>query len=192
MRNVPSVSHALAVASPEANATATRAAELQEINDLRAEVAELKACTLAATQTAVSVTATPTQVPPLETGVPVSYLGIWSITVLGISPFPTTDKVKPNGKFMQVNVTASHSSRNAELLLLTDFILTDANGRFAAVDLSINQSVYGSTWGLSIAPGVTEMRSIVFDVAADAGDSFILESNADPMFRVAMTVEQRG
>jgi hypothetical protein len=32
----------------------------------------------------------------------------------------------------------------------------------------------------------------VFDVAADAGDSFILESNADPMFRVAMTVEQRG
>jgi hypothetical protein len=33
---------------------------------------------------------------------------------------------------------------------------------------------------------------MVFDVGADAGESFILESDADPTFRVALTVEQRG
>jgi hypothetical protein len=116
----------------------------------------------------------------------------WTITVLGISPTVNPDGVKPAGKLMQVSLTASHADASAKLPPLPDFRLVDSKGRFSVVDIALNQSKFGSDWGLSVNPGVTATVSVVFDVAADAGDSFILESNADPTFRVAMTVEQRG
>ena len=93
---------------------------------------------------------------------------------------------------MQVNLTVSHSSRKPETLLLPRFVLADGSGRFSSIDIAVNQKIFGPFWGLSLESGVTENRSMIFDVAADAGSSFILESNADPTFRVALTVEQRG
>jgi hypothetical protein len=175
-----------------ADATATREAELKELDDLRTQVANPPVCTPAPTETGISATATATEVPLAQTGVPLPYLDIWTITVLGIAPTPGSPEAQPQGQFMQVNLTVSHSSRKPETLLLPRFVLADGSGRFSSIDIAVNQKIFGPFWGLSLESGVTENRSMIFDVAADAGSSFILESNADPTFRVALTVEQRG
>ena len=171
------------------DATATREAELEELHALQTQVAQPLVCTPAPTSTP-SPTATP--VPPSQTGMPVAYGAIWTITVLGISPAMTPPDSKVTGKLMQVNLTASHNAPVGQLPPLTELRLVDSSGRFSVANTALNQAAFGVGWGLKISPGVTENLSVVFDVAADAGDSFILESNADPMFRVAMTVEQRG
>jgi hypothetical protein len=183
--------HALDSAASAAtpDATATRAAELDELHALQTQVANPPVCTPAATSTPEP---TPTQVPPAQTGQPLAYMEIWTITVLGISPTVNPDGVTPAGKLMQVSLTASHTDATAKLPPVLDFRLVDSKGRFSVVDIALNQSKFGSDWGLSVNPGVTATIPMVFDVAADAGDSFILESKADPTFRVAMTVEQRG
>jgi hypothetical protein len=125
-------------------------------------------------------------------GTPLPYLSIWTVTVLSINPFPFSDQVTPEGKFMRVNMLAAHSSPKPETLLLPLFVLRDDRGRIASPNISTNQKIFGADWSLTVSPAVAENRDMVFDVAKDAGDSFILESNADPTFRVAMTVEQRG
>jgi hypothetical protein len=170
------------------NATATRQAELEELHALQTQVAEPLVCT----PVAAAVPPTATQVPLASTGVLLPYLDIWVISILGIAPALAPNDLRPNGKFMQLNLTAAHSASTPQLLALTKFVLMDSGGAFAVPEISVNQKFFGTGWGLHIQPGVTENLSVVFDVAADAGDSFILESNADPTFRVGMTIEQRG
>jgi hypothetical protein len=172
--------------------TATREAELKDLDDLRTQVANPPTCAAPPTATAVPPTATPTQVPLASTGVPLSFHDIWTITVLGIAPTVAPPETRPAGQFMRVNMTVSHSASTPKLLPITDFLLTDSAGRFSAIDIGVNQGLLGGTWALATVPGVTEDRAIVFDVATDAGDRFILESPGDPGFRVQLTVEQRG
>jgi hypothetical protein len=131
-------------------------------------------------------------VPLAQSGAPLPYLDIWTLTVLGIAPTPANDEVRPAGQFMQVNLTVQHSASTAESLSYLDFILTDSAGRFSVIDQAINRAFFGNDWLFGTAPGVTESRAWIFDVATDAGDEFILESNADPTFRVALKIEQRG
>ena len=183
---------AVAATPGTTDATATRTAELEELHGLQTRVAEGVVCTPEPTATAIPPTATATQVPLASTGVPLPYLDIWVISALGIAPALAPNDLPPHGKFMQLNLTAAHSASTPQLLTLTDFVLTDSGGAFSVPDIAINQKFFGTGWGLHIQPGVTENLSIIFDVAADAGDTFILESNADPTFRVGMTVEQRG
>ena len=186
-----SASDRLAMAATDGtpDATATRAAELEELHALQTQVAQPKVCTPAPPNTPAP---TPTQVPPAQTGVPLPYNGDWTITVLGIAPTIAPNDFRPTGKLMQVNLTASHRAATPRFPALNDFRLVDSNGRFSVPDLTLNQALFGANWGLAVQVGVTENISIAFDVAIDAGDSYILESNADPTFRVAMTVEQRG
>jgi hypothetical protein len=192
IRSRPSVGRSVLAASTEIpDPTATREAELAELHALQTEVAQPKVCTPAPTETPVP-TATPTEVPLAATGVPLSYLGVWTITVVGISPAPIINDAKPAGKFMQVNLTLAHSARDAQFISVADFLLTDSQGRFAAPLAVSSPAMVDQGWQYAVDPGVTRNRAIIFDVAADAGDSFILESKADPTFRVAMTVEQRG
>lgn len=176
---------ALAATTETPDATATREAEITELNDLRTQVANPPVCTPA-------VEPTPTEAPLASTGVPLSYRDIWTITVHGIAPLPGSDVAKPAGQFMQINLAVAHTSSSAEILPYGDFVLSDAAGRFAIVDQSINRALFGNGWLLAVQPGEREERSLVFDVAADAGTSFVLESQVDPAFRVGMTLEQRG
>ncbi|HYP60466.1 MAG TPA: hypothetical protein VEQ36_08545 [Thermomicrobiales bacterium] len=186
-RGQVSLGNSAVAATPDA--TATREAELEELNSLQTQVAQPLVCTPAPTSTP---SPTATQVPPSQTGVPLVYGNIWTITVLGIFPAMSPQDARLSGKLMQVNLTASHNNPVPKLPPLTELRLVDSQGRFSVPDIALNQSIFGSDWGLHVSPGVTANLSVVFDVAADAGDSFILESNADPTFRVAMTVEQRG
>jgi hypothetical protein len=168
-----------------ADPTATREAELKELDNLRTQVAEKPACTPAPD-------VTPTEVPAAPTGTPLPYRDIWTITVHGIAPLPGSDAAKPSGQFMQVNLAVSHSSTKSEIFPFGDFVLLDDSGRMAVIDQSINRQIFGNAWLLGVKPGATEERSLVFDIPTDAGGNFVLESQADPSFRVAMTVEQRG
>ena len=183
---------ALARADASPDATAARQAELDELHELQTRVANPPVCTPAATNTPVPPTPTPTEVPVAPMNTPVSYDEIWTITVLGITPVPAISAATPAGKFMQVNLKASHAAPTAKILRLTDFILRDSRDRFSIPNAETNRAVFGNLWLPGVDPGVTEDAAILFDVAADAGDSFILESRVDPTFRVAMTVEQRG
>ena len=176
---------AKAASTEVADPTATREAELEELADLRTQVAQKPVCTPAAD-------VTPTEVPAAPTGTPLPYRDIWTITVHGIAPMPGSDAVKPSGQFMQVNLAVSHSSTKSEIFPFADFVLRDNSGRVAVIDQTINRQIFGNAWLLGVLPGATEERSLVFDVPADAGSSFTLESQVDPTFRVAMTVEQRG
>jgi len=180
---------AMAATNATPDATATRDAELDELHALQTQVAQPMVCTPPPTNTP---TPTPTQVPPAQTGVPVSYNGDWTITVLGIAPTIAPNDFRPTGKLMQVNLTASHRAATPKFPALNDFRLVDSTGQFSVPDLTLSQALYGANWGLAVQVGVTENIAIAFDVAKDAGDNYILESNADPTFRVAMTVEQRG
>jgi hypothetical protein len=187
----PAGNSALA-ALQDVDPTATREAELKELDDLRTQIANPPTCVPPPTATAVPPTATATQVPLASSGVALPFHDIWTITVLGIAPTVSPPDTRPDGQFMRVIMTVSHSASAPKALPITDFLLTDSAGRFSAVDIAVNQAVLGGTWALATAPGVTEDRSIVFDVAADAGVMFILESPGDPGFRVQLTVEQRG
>jgi hypothetical protein len=181
---------ALAQSTQVADPTATREAELAELHALQTQVAQPAVCTPAVSPTADSATATP--VPASATGVPLSYRDKWTITVVGIVPVPGSDTVRPAGNFMQVSMVLSHSQTSIQFVPYTDFMLSDGAGRYSAVDQGVNRGLLGNDWLLGVQPGEARDWSLIFDVAADAGDSFLLESKADPMFRVAMTVEQRG
>jgi hypothetical protein len=180
-----------AVIAATSDATATREAELAELHALQTEVAKPRVCTPAATETPAP-TSTATRVPISPTGLPLPYGKLWTIVVLGISPAPISTDLAPSGKFMQITLSVSHSSRTSEYLEVADFLLTDDAGRFSVPLPLSNPLMIDLGWQYELDPGVTRGRAIIFDVAADAGDSFILESNADPTFRVGMTIEQRG
>jgi len=172
-------------ATGDPDPTATREAELKELHDWQTQVAKPVVCTPASTPT-------PTEVPIATMGAPVPYQSVWTITVLAITPSPAITAIPPKGKYMQVNLTASHSEAQGKLLYLTDFVLRDSQDRFSAADQNINTEIFGGLWLPGVEPGQTADAAIIFDVAADAGDAFVLESRSDPGFRVAVTVEQRG
>src|SRR5215216_3668855 len=85
-------------ATTEADATATRTAELEELEQLRTQVAE-QATACAEKQPSP----TPTQVPAGEMGQEYPYGDRWSVTVIDAVAVPATDAAKPTGAFLQVN-----------------------------------------------------------------------------------------
>jgi len=190
--NVSPSSVAGASSPVAADATATREAELAELSDLRTQVANPPVCTPPPTATPVPPTATATEVPIAQAGVQLAYLDIWTLTILGIAPTPGSDDLRPAGQFMRINFEVSHSTRSSKVLLFNDFVLVDGQGRFSRVDRETNRVFLGNSWEYGTEPGVTEPRAMIFDVAADAGDLFVLESDNDPTFRVALRIEERG
>jgi hypothetical protein len=190
-----SVPFARAADQPEA--TATRQAEIDELNRLRTQVAQTAVCVQpTATETPVPTetpppTATPTPVPPVAMGQPLSYQGDWTVVVTGFLAAPSSDTA-PSGKFVQVNATVTNNAASTRKFPFGDWVLVDAAGRvFKMADTATTQ-LYGPSWYLGIDPSLATDFRIVFDVAADAGPAFILESAADPTFRVAVQLQALG
>ncbi len=173
------------------DATATRQAELDELHALQTQVANPPVCTPAPTETPLPPTPTATIIPALPAGTPVTYLDLWTINVMTIAPTPG-GAIQPAGQFMQVNLTLKHNEGSSQPSPLPDFQLIDAQGRRSGYDLSVNQDLLGAANGLPIAVGAEESRAIIFDVAADAGTDFVLESSKDPLFRIALAVQVNG
>ena len=178
--------------------TKTREAELDELHGLQTKVSEPNVCTPAptSTETATSTpdpaTATPTVVPPIASGQPVPYGETWLITVLGIAPVPTSAQVATQGQLLQLNVIVANQSNDDAFPPFTEWLLTDVGGQSYAVSLEASSAIAGAGWGLTVGPGVTEDRSMIFDVPTSIGTTFTLESRELPTFRVALAIESRG
>lgn len=174
-----------------ADPTKTREAELAELNALRTQVAKPDDC---ASPSAASVTPTaiPTQVPPAAVGVTIEYAHLFDITVLGIAPLPIGGGLESQGQLLQVNLTILNTTRDAELPPFRSWLLIDASGLAYRVDPDASREIGGVGWELTVAPGESADRAIVFDVLPNAGTTFTLESRKEPNFRVALAIESRG
>jgi hypothetical protein len=178
---------AASATTTEADATATRAAELEELEQLRTQVAE-QATACADEQPSP----TPTQVPAGETGQEYPYGDGWTIIVIDAVPVPGTDIVKPSGAFLQVNLTLTNNGRENEIFPFHELVLIDSQQRSYAISTEASRELVAQDWDFFVEPSQPTAKSVIFDVAPDAGTSFVLESTKDPAFRVKVELVQRG
>jgi hypothetical protein len=89
-------------------------------------------------------------------------------------------------------MTMAHTTDSSQLVPYADFQLEDGAGRLSYVNQTINRTLLGNDWLLGVPPGTSQDRSLIFDVAVNATEPFLLESKSDPTFRVQMKIEQRG
>ena len=175
--------------SPEsAAATATRAAEVAELSDLRTQVAGGSICTPAA---GAAESATPTPVPPVAAGAPMPYGDDWTVTVVDIAMMPTVRDVKAPGQFAKVSIIAVNNTSDDERFPYDTLQLRDATGRVFRTSQAANGEDIAN-WYARFPPSVAQGGYVYFDVAIDAKGPFVLESTTDPNFRVLVDVEVRG
>lgn len=182
------------VLATEPDATATRAAELRELDDLRTKVAQPVICTPAPSPTP-TLTPTPeptaTPVPPAPMGQELTYAGNWTVVVNGFTAAPG-GKVAPGNKLVQVHVTVTNRGAEPRRFLFDDWRLVDAQGRVFLLSVTATSDLYGPGFVANLPPNLAQELTLVFEVTADAGPGFILESTADPTFRVAVVLQQLG
>jgi hypothetical protein len=177
------------------DATAVREAELVELNDLRTQVSQPGYCTLMPTPSPTSTpepTATATIVPAQVSGTEVVDSSGLGITVLSIQPVTTPEGIEASGRLMRVNVSFSNPTDSPIQPPFVTWRLVDAAGNRYAVHLIATGAIAGPTWAVAIGAHENDERSVVFDVAPDAGTSFVLENNDDPNFRIEVVIESRG
>jgi hypothetical protein len=178
---------AASAATTEADATVTRAAELEELEQLRTQVAE-QATACADKQPSP----TPTQVPAGEMGQAFPYGEGWTVVVVDAVTIPGTDAVKPSGAFLQVNLTLTNNGRENEIFPFNELVLIDSQQRSYAISTEASRELVAQDWDFFVEPSQPTAKSVIFDVAPDAGTSFVLESTKDPAFRVKVEIVQRG
>jgi hypothetical protein len=175
--------------TPVADATATREAELEELEQLRTQVAQAGTpCAQTATPTA-----TPTPAPPAAQGQPVPYGDNWTVAVTGAASASNVTDYFPDGVFILVNLNITNNEADKRYFRYSDLRLVDKNGRVFASDTLVSSRVpIDHSISSRFDPSIPTDTVAVFDVATDAGQSFILESTADPTFREQVNLEMRG
>jgi hypothetical protein len=191
--------------TPSPEASAITEDELAELERLRTQVAQTPVgvvCTPPPSPTNTTVpsptptpspTATPTPVPPAAMDEPLPYPENWTIAVTGIASATNIGDNIPDGIFMIVSLTVTNNEATERFFPYGDFVLVDDQGRpfvedvFLASRVPIDQPI-----NFQFPPSLPLDTAIVFDVATDVGTSFILESTADPTFRVKADIEMRG
>jgi hypothetical protein len=139
-----------------------------------------------------SPTATPTPVPPVAVGTAVNAADDWTVVVTGITLAPTIEGIQPKGKFLRLNATVTNNSSEVRTYPFSDWILVDEMGRTFAVKGDATTTISGSGWYRGVDTSLPTDFGIIFDVAADAGPAFTLESRTDPTLRVALQVQVLG
>jgi hypothetical protein len=179
---------AVSAAANEPDATATRTAELAELDALRTQVAQQpSACPQTPTPAA-----TPTPVPAGDMGQPYPYTDAWTVVVKDAEPVLSSGDVQPKGAFLKVNLTITNNRSEHELFPFTDLQLVDGQNRTFLVSQEGSNAIIATNWDFFIDPSIPVDKSVVFDVATDSGTSFILQSTTEPTFRVKVEVVQRG
>jgi hypothetical protein len=175
--------------TPVANATATRDAELQELAQLRTQVAQA-ATPCAQTPTP---TATPTPAPPAAQGQPLPYGENWTVAVTGAATATNVGDSVPKGVYVLVNLTITNNEATKRFFTYADLRLLDNQGREYLSDVFVSSRVpIDQPINFQFDPSVPADTVAVFDVTLDAGQSFILESTSDPTFREQVNIEMRG
>jgi hypothetical protein len=70
-------------------------------------------------------------------------------------------------------------------------VLIDAAGRTYRLTVDTGAS-FETGWFRPIAPSLPTQINVLFAVTPDAGDRFVLESTADPTFRIQLELAARG
>jgi hypothetical protein len=179
-------------ASTDVKATATRAAELDELESMRTKVAQALVCVNPTTTATPAPTATATQAPPAAAGTFVHYSGKWDIKVLSIAPALAPGSIAVNGRLLQVNYAMRNLTAKPALPPYIEFELADDLGHTSTFDLSINQALFGSAGALPVAGNATENRSVAFDFPNATSSAFIFRSSAEPEFRVLVTIQNNS
>jgi hypothetical protein len=177
------------------DATAISESEREELNRLRTQVAQTVVCTPPPTAIPTvepSPTATPTPVPPKAMGESLEYVDGWTVVVNSLTIPGTSDRISPAGKFLQVSLTVTNNSDENRSFPFRDLSLVDEQGRSFRMSDEATTQYYGPSWYLGSDPYLPADFTVLFDVAADAGSNFILESRADPTFRVAVQMQVLG
>jgi Domain of unknown function (DUF4352) len=175
--------------TPIPGATATRDAELQELEQLRTQVAQ------AATPCAQTPTpaATSTPAPPAAQGQPLPYGHNWTVEVTGAASSSNVGDYFPDGVFMLVNLNITNNDSAKRFFKYSDLRLVDDQGRIFISDTLVSSRMpIDHSISSRFDPSLPTDTVVVFDVATDAGQSFILESTADPTFREQVNLEMRG
>jgi hypothetical protein len=176
--------------APAAEATATREAELAELAALQTEVARLQA-QIAEECAEPTPTVEPTPVPPVAAGQALPHGDGWTVVVVGATARPAVGTEAPDGVFVELALTVTNNGDRRRTFMATDLVLVDAQGRTYVVDTAATAEL-DMAWGVPVPPSEPSERRLVYDVAADAGQTFVVESMIDPTFRVAVTLAQRG
>jgi hypothetical protein len=187
--------NAVGAALVDLDATATRTAELDELNQLRTQAAQSGTCVPAGSPVATeppSPTATPTPVPPAAMGQEIAYGDDWTVVVTSFTPAPPSDEVTASGKFLQVSVTVTNHGKRSRPFPFTDWVLVDETGRTFVMDYSATRLLVGGAPFFGLDPSLEKHLAVVFDVALDAGPRFVLESATYPAFRVALELQMHG
>jgi hypothetical protein len=181
-------------ATNQASPAGSDAAATSEVGQLQTRVAELPTaavCTPAPRATATPVpspTATPTAVPPAAAGEAVTYGDGWTITITSLYLTPTIGAHTADGIFALVGMTITNDGREERSFRFADLRLQDAAGRvFRPAGVFT-----GTYWTSRFAPGMPTDATIAFDVAVDTGEWFIVQSEADPTFRVQVAPSRLG
>ena len=174
------------------DATATRAAERNELDGMRTQIANPSACVLPTETATVSATATATLPPPSPAGATVRYSDTWEINVLSIAPAILPDSISPVGTVLQVNYELHNLTQDSALPPFVQFTLSDHVGTTVQVDIALNQTLFGSTGVLPVNGYATDSRSVAFDFPTKGGTQYIFGSSAAPGFRVALEIVNRN
>ena len=154
---------AVSAAATEADATATRAAELKELGELRTQVAE-QATVCADKQPSP----TPTQVPAGEVGQEFAYKDGWTVVVIDAVSVPGTDATKPSGAFLQVDLALTNNGRENEIFPFHELVLIDSQQRSYAISPTASRELIAQDWDFFVEPSQPTAKSVIFDVAPDA------------------------
>jgi hypothetical protein len=175
-------------------ATATRMAELAELDQLRTQVAQPLVCTPAATSTP-QPTATPlptaTLVPPATAGLPMPYAGDWTVTVDVAALVPTFDVLTADGSYAIVRLALINHTATPRAFPYEELVLRDENGNIYLPDTQV-RSVNAAGWFTIVPPSTPTDGMVIFDIQTGAHGPFVLESSVDPTFRVEVSEEIRG
>lgn len=179
----------VSAADPGIDATATRTAELAELDDLRTKVAQPVVCTPAPDPT---VTPTPTIAPPVPAGQEMTYGDDWTIVVVNMQPVRAPDGVDATGQLVLIQLQLKNETDGKEIPPFTELRLVGPDGAVGRVHLDASSEIVGPLWINAIPAGASEERGVVFDMPGAGGGAYVLESDADPTFRVELELEQRG
>ncbi len=178
------------VGTPAAAATErAERAEREELQRLRTQVAASPV--VCAPIPTLTPAPTATSVPPVASGTSLPYTGAWMVTVGEASTATTIAVQTAVGLFLRIELTVVNGSADARPFPVRDLTLLDESGRSYDVDLGASL-LADSTLQAQVPPSLPTDGVVVFDVAEDVGQRFILQSRTDPTFRVSVELAQRG
>jgi hypothetical protein len=180
-----------ATAQFDTAATATRAAELGELADLRTQVALLSGAADCLPVGIATPSATPTLAPPAAMHEPVRYGEDWTVTANTVTMRPTFGIFTATGIYAQVSLTITNNTSASRTFPYEELVLRDERDRIFIPSQQV-RILNEAGWYSPFPPNLPTGGFIVFDVATDAQGPFVVESTADPTFRIQVLVEIPG